>query len=61
MKKLNYSEAYSEIENILEKIQNPDFPIDQLELELKRAKELVELCKTTLRKLQIEAENNDPI
>ncbi|MBK7232819.1 MAG: exodeoxyribonuclease VII small subunit [Saprospiraceae bacterium] len=61
MKRLNYSEAYNEIENILDKIQNPNFPIDQLELELKRAKELVEQCKNTLRKLQAEAENNDPI
>ncbi|MBK9043158.1 MAG: hypothetical protein IPN97_08180 [Saprospiraceae bacterium] len=46
MKRLNYSEAYNEIENILDKIQNPNFPIDQLELELKGKKNWSSSAKT---------------
>lgn len=46
--KLNYNEAISEIEAILEKIENEEIDVDNLAKEVKRATELISLCKDKL-------------
>lgn len=50
--KPTYSEAISEIESILDKLNNEDFDVDTLAAEVKRATELIALCKERLRKAE---------
>lgn len=47
-KEIKYEEAVSELEEIVEKMENDELDIDQLSDQLKRAKELVKLCKDKL-------------
>lgn len=47
-KKLTYTEAANELEQIVQKMQSPDCDIDQLSTLTKRAKELIDLCKKRL-------------
>ena len=49
-KEFKYEEAVSELEEIVEKMENDELDIDQLSDQLKRAKELVKLCKDKLTK-----------
>lgn len=49
-KEIKYEEAVSELEEIVEKMENDELDIDQLSNQLKRAKELVKLCKDKLTK-----------
>lgn len=49
-KEIKYEEAVSELEEIVEKMENDELDIDQLSDQLKRAKELVKLCKDKLTK-----------
>lgn len=49
-KEIKYEQAVSELEEIVEKMENDELDIDQLSEQLKRAKELVKLCKDKLTK-----------
>lgn len=49
-KGIKYEQAVSELEEIVEKMENDELDIDQLSDQLKRAKELVKLCKDKLTK-----------
>ncbi|MCC8088833.1 MAG: exodeoxyribonuclease VII small subunit [Rikenellaceae bacterium] len=51
-KEKNYSEAIKEVEDILTRLNNDDMDVDVLALEVKRAGELIELCKSKLRKAE---------
>ena len=51
-KKLTYSTAFSELEQILSDIQSDKISIDQLAEKVKRSKELLKFCKENLRKYQ---------
>lgn len=48
--KVKYEQAVSELEQIVNKMENDELDIDQLSEQLKRAKELVKLCKDKLTK-----------
>jgi exodeoxyribonuclease VII small subunit len=48
--KINYAKAVEELEGIVEKMENDDLDIDQMGLQLKRAQELIKLCKDRLTK-----------
>ena len=50
--KLNYTEAMSQIEEILHKFNNENLDIDTLSDEVKRATELITLCKGKLLKAE---------
>lgn len=45
-----YEQTVSELEQIVNKMENDELDIDQLSEQLKRAKELVKLCKDKLTK-----------
>lgn len=49
-KEIKYEEAVAQLEEIVEKMENDELDIDQLSEQLKRAKDLVKLCKAKLTK-----------
>lgn len=49
-KEIKYEEAVAQLEEIVDKMENDELDIDQLTDQLKRAKELVKLCKDKLTK-----------
>ena len=53
-KEVSYNEAIQEVEAILEKLNNEELDVDQLGAQVKRAAELIELCKKKLRKAEDE-------
>lgn len=53
---ITYSEAMEQIGAILRRIDSPDVDIDTLGTDVKRASELIKLCKTKLRKAEAEVE-----
>ena len=51
-KEIKYEEAVALLEEIVDKMENDELDIDQLSDQLKRAKELVKLCKDKLTKTE---------
>lgn len=45
-----YEEAFQELQTIVRHMENDDLDIDQLSAQLKRAKQLIKLCKDKLTK-----------
>lgn len=50
--KASYSDAISEIEAILERFNREEFDVDTLAAQVKRATELIALCREKLRKAE---------
>lgn len=48
-KEFSFSEAVTEIENILKQIESGELDVDKLSLEVKRASELIRQCQKKLR------------
>lgn len=48
--KINYEAAVAELESIVRKMENDQLDIDSLTVQLKRAQELIKLCKDKLSK-----------
>lgn len=46
---LTYESAYAELEAIVQRMQQQDLPISELNHQVKRATELIEFCRTQLR------------
>lgn len=53
-KNFSYAEAITEIEAILEKFDNEQFDVDSLASHVKRATDLIKICKEKLRKAEDE-------
>lgn len=49
-KELKYEAAIAELQSIVHKMENDELDIDQLSEQLKRAQELIKLCKDKLTK-----------
>jgi exodeoxyribonuclease VII small subunit len=49
-KEINYEEAVKELEGIVAKMENDELNIDQMSQQLKRAQQLIKLCKDKLTK-----------
>ncbi len=47
---LKYEQAVAELETIVKKMENDELDIDSLAEQLKRAKQLIQLCKDKLTK-----------
>lgn len=45
---LNYTDAFRELQEIVKKIEQGDILIDELSAKVKRAKVLIEICKSKL-------------
>ncbi len=50
--KVSYSEAIAEIEAILDRFNREEFDVDTLAAHVKRATELIAICRTKLRKAE---------
>ena len=55
-KKLTYNEAISEIEEILDKIENEELDVDELAEKVKRVSSLLKMCKDKLHKTNDQVE-----
>lgn len=55
-KKISYSEAMAEIEEILEKIENEELDVDELAEKVKRVSVLLKTCKAKLTKTNDQVE-----
>ena len=51
-KKLTYSEAVAEIEQILSRLKSEQIDVDRLSAEVKRATELIAQCKARLTEVE---------
>ena len=49
-KEPKYEEAYAELQTIVHKMENDELDIDQMTEQLKRAQQLIKLCKAKLTK-----------
>ena len=47
---LKYEKAYAELQTIVRQMENDELDIDQMAEQLKRAQELIKLCKDKLTK-----------
>jgi len=48
MDKINYESAFEELKNIITHLEHGDIAVDELAEKVKRAAQLIELCKTKL-------------
>jgi exodeoxyribonuclease VII small subunit len=55
-KEISYKEAVTEIEEILEKIENEELDVDELADKVKRVSALITICKDKLHKTESEVE-----
>ena len=55
-KKISYSEAMAEIDDILEKIENEELDVDELAEKVKRVSVLLKTCKDKLTKTNEQVE-----
>ena len=55
-KKIPYKEAISEIEEILQKIENQELDVDELSDKVKRVYYLIKICKDKLHSTEKEVE-----
>ncbi len=55
-KKATYKEAITEIEEILEKIENEELDVDELSDQVTRVSTLITICKDKLHKTEAEVE-----
>jgi len=56
-KKISFDKAHEELQAILNELQNEETSIDKLSTKLKKAKELVNLCKSKLQSIEEEIES----
>lgn len=52
MEEQNYTQAIEELENIVSEIENEDISVDELSAKVKRAAELIRICKAVLYKTE---------
>jgi len=50
MKKMKYSAALEELEQIVQDVENAETAVDELAEKVKRASELIQLCNDILKK-----------
>lgn len=47
-KKVTYSQAFEELQEIIKDLENEEIPVDELSGKVKRAAELIRICKAKL-------------
>ena len=51
-KEQSYTEAYQELQQIVTEMENSEITIDELDIRIKRASELLKICKEKLFKTE---------
>ncbi|MFN5415678.1 MAG: exodeoxyribonuclease VII small subunit [Flavobacteriia bacterium] len=47
-KEITYQEAYDELQDLVQDIENGEISVDELSIKVKRAAELIKICKQKL-------------
>jgi exodeoxyribonuclease VII small subunit len=55
--KLNYTEAFEELQQIVADIERGEISVDELSEKVKRATELIKICKTKLTTTEEDVKN----
>lgn len=58
-KKVSYSDAKEQLDQIINELENDQITIDDLTEKVKKAKQLIELCKQKLRNTQEELSDSN--
>jgi len=53
---LNYKEAYTKLQELVEQLEDGNIPLDKLAAKVKQANELIAVCENKLRQIQAEVE-----
>lgn len=56
-KQIPYTQAIEELEEIVSSIENEDVNVDELSVKVKRAAELIKICKSKLHNTEEEVNN----
>ena len=56
-KKIQYTEAIEELEKIVTSIENEDVNVDELSVKVKRAAQLINICKEKLQATEEEVDS----
>ena len=52
--KLKYEEAFAQLQDIVRKMENDEYSIDEIAVQLKEAQRLIKFCKDKLTKTEAE-------
>jgi len=52
----NYNDAFNELQGIVEDIRESKVDIDELASKVKKARELIDVCKNKIKKSEVEVE-----
>ena len=55
-KQISYNKAIEELKEILENIRDQNIDVDKLATEVKRARELIDICEQGIKKAKMEVE-----
>lgn len=53
-KEMKYEEAFSQLQSIVRKMENDEYSIDEIAVQLKTAQQLIKFCKDKLTKTEEE-------
>jgi len=53
-KEIKYEEAFTQLQNIVRKMENGEYSIDEIAMQLKEAQRLIKFCKDKLTKTEQE-------
>jgi exodeoxyribonuclease VII small subunit len=56
MKELNYALAFEELQKIVDEMETGDISIDELSIKVKRAAELIQICKRKLKSTELDVQ-----
>lgn len=56
-KELKYSQAINELQEIVDGLQDEDIDVDELSQKVKRATELISICRDKIQKTEMEVKN----
>jgi exodeoxyribonuclease VII small subunit len=56
MKELNYALAFEELQKIVSEMETGDISIDELSIKVKRAAELIQICKRKLKSTELDVQ-----
>jgi exodeoxyribonuclease VII small subunit len=55
-KQISYSEAMSELETLVKAIERESIPVDELAEKVKRASELISICRQRLKTTEVDVQ-----
>ncbi len=55
---LNYNEAYTKLQDLVEQLEDGNIPLDKLAAKVKQANELLAVCESKLRQIESDIEKS---